>query len=140
MSDFANVPVDDTDILFSLEVKLGERDILYQQWYCDGVKAESFIFAADDVVGMSDQDLEKEARTSPAINIASSVTIGRGGNGFTFVNFNFLTSGGDGFYEKSELLTPEQELKQKQKNIVAIGARNQNVIDRIKKQKTKAAR
>ena len=58
MEKFSNVLVeDDTTILFSLECKLGERDILFQKWLWDGITAESFIFVSDDVADLTDAAL-----------------------------------------------------------------------------------
>ena len=132
MNKFSNVPVEDgTKILFSVESKLGERDVLYQKWSWDGITAESFIFVSADVAGMTDAELEEEARTSPAINGDSSITISRSNSGFTFVNFNFVVDGEDGY--EPELLTPD-ELKQKQmKTRAAIGKWNQDTLERLKK-------
>jgi len=133
MEKFLCVPVDDdTAILFSLECKLSERDILYQKWNWDGITAESFIFVSDDVAELTDAALEKEVRTSPAVKRDSSITIKRSDSGFTFVNFNFVTDADD--YEP-EVLTPD-ELKQKQmKTRAAIGRWNQDAVERLKKRR-----
>lgn len=80
---------EDTNILFSLEAKLDPYDVLYQKWQWDGISAESFVFVSKDVVGPSDEEMEREARTSPLIEEKSEVTIKRSESGFTFVNFNF---------------------------------------------------
>ena len=91
MSKFSNVPVeDDTKILVSLENKLGERDVLYQKWFWDGITAESLIFASDDVVSLTDNELKAEVQTSPLVK-SDSITISRSDGGYTFVNFNFVT-------------------------------------------------
>ena len=133
MEKFSSVPVDDdTAIQFSLECKLGERDILYQKWNWDGITAESFIFVSDDVAELTDAALEKEVRTSPAVKRDSSITIKRCDSGFTFVNFNFVIDADD--YEP-EVLTPD-ELKQKQmKTRAAIGRWNQDTVERLKKRR-----
>ena len=89
---FDSVPADDdTKILFRLEAKLGEFDILYEKWSFEGVTAESFIFANDDVTGMTDDEIEQEVRKSPLVEKGSQVLIKRLDAGFTFVNFNFDT-------------------------------------------------
>ena len=134
MNKFSNVPVeDDTAILVSQEVKLGERDILYQKWSLvwDGITAESFIFASDDVVKMTDAELEKEARTSPMINRDSSITIKRSDSGFTFANFNFVIDGDDDYVP--EVLTPDELKQKKMKTIASIGARNKSTVERMRK-------
>ncbi len=79
----------DTQIIASLEVKMGDYDILYQKWYWEHVTAESFIFVTADVAIMSDEELEVFARTSPMIKPEGGVTITRGQQ-FTFINFNFV--------------------------------------------------
>ena len=89
---FDGVPVDeDTKILFRLEAKLGEFDILYEKWSFEGVTAESFIFANDDISGMTDEEIEQEVRKSPLVKEGSQILIKRLGVGFTFANFNFET-------------------------------------------------
>ena len=87
---FDGVPADeDTKILFRLEAKLGEFDILYEKWSFEGVTAESFIFANDDVSGMTDEEIEQKVRQSPLVKEGSEILIKRLDAGFTFVNFNF---------------------------------------------------
>jgi len=108
MSRFSNVPVeDDTAILCSLECKLGEMDVLYQQWIWDGITAESFIFINDDVAMLSDAELEKETRSSPMMKSDSGITIKRDDSGFTFVNFNFVIDNDDSDGGMPEVLTPD---------------------------------
>lgn len=132
MDRFQDVPVeDDTAILFSLQCKLGEMDILYQKWLWDGITAESFIFVSDDVVKLTDAALEKEVRTSPAVKSDSSITIKRSDSGFTFVNFNFVTDEDDD--SEPEVLTAD-ELKQKRmKTLSYIGKANSDAVKNIKK-------
>jgi len=91
MSDkFKNVPTEeDTKIMFSHEARLGSYEILYQKWRWEGVTAESFIFDSGDVADLSDEELIAEAKTSPAVQKDSQVTIKRNATGFDFVNFNF---------------------------------------------------
>ena len=87
---FDGVPVaEDTKILFRLEAKLGEFDILYEKWSWEGILAESFIFANDDISGMTDEEIEQEVRKSPLVKKESEVLIKRLDAGFTFANFNF---------------------------------------------------
>jgi hypothetical protein len=90
VSRFENVPVDeDTIIMFQVEAKLGEYDVLYQKWYWDGITAESIIFVNEDVAGKADDEIEQEVRMSPLIKADSEITLKRSGADFTFVNFNF---------------------------------------------------
>ena len=90
MSKFDNVPVEeDTKILFELEATLGEYKVLYQKWFWDGITAESIIFANEDVINLTDKEIEREVRTSPLLQKASKITLSRSKSGFTFVNFNF---------------------------------------------------
>lgn len=87
---FDAVPLDsDTALLFSMELKLEDRDLLYQKWIWDGIMAESFIFVTADVAGLADEELEAFCRISPMIEKQSTVTLARARSGFDFVNFNF---------------------------------------------------
>jgi len=89
---FDNVPVEeDTRMLFRKETKLDKYDVLYEQWSWDGIYAESIIFANDDISGLSDEEIEQEARKSPLIQEGSGITLKRLKE-FTFVNFNFETT------------------------------------------------
>ncbi len=91
-SKFERVPVEEnTKIIFQQEAKLGEYDVLYQKWYWDGITAESIIFANKDIVGIADDEVEAEVRTSPLLKANSEITLKRLESGFTFVNFNFET-------------------------------------------------
>ena len=90
MDRFKDVPVeDDTKIIFQQEAKLGDYDILYQKWFWEGIAAESIIFANEDVIDLSDEEIEMKVRTSPLLKTGSSITMKRLESGFTFVNFNF---------------------------------------------------
>ncbi len=63
---FDNVPVEeDTRILLCQKAKLGDYDVLYEIWNWAGIKAESIIFANDDISGLTDEEIEREVRTSP---------------------------------------------------------------------------
>jgi hypothetical protein len=87
---FNNVPVEqDTKIIFEQQAKLGEYDVLYQKWYWDGVTAESIIFADEDIVGVSDDEIQAEVKDTPLLSADSAITLKRSVSGFTFVNFNF---------------------------------------------------
>lgn len=90
-SKFDAVPVEaDTTILFQVEAKLGEYEVLYQKWYWEGITAESVIFANDDVTRLTDDQLKQEVGTSPLVNPESQITLTRSDSGYTFVNFNFV--------------------------------------------------
>ncbi len=87
---FKSVPVEqDTKIIFEQQAKLGEYDVLYQKWYWDGVTAESIIFADEDIVGVSDDEIQAEVKDTPLLRADSAITLKRSVSGFTFVNFNF---------------------------------------------------
>jgi hypothetical protein len=91
-SKFDAVSVDsDTKILASFQAKMDESDVFYQKWLCDGVVGESFIFAAADVATMNDDELEAFARSSPMIQLESSITMTRS-EAYAFVNFNFVSA------------------------------------------------
>jgi hypothetical protein len=90
---FAAIPVDeDTIILEQSATKLGGYDVFHQKWCWDGISAESIIFANDDIAEVNDSALELTIRNSRFFKANSSVTIKRTEQGFTFVNFNFITS------------------------------------------------
>ena len=91
MSDkFKDVPVEhDTTIISQQEIKLGEYTVLHQVWFWEGITAESIIFANEDVVDLSDQEIEMKVKTSPFFKTDSSIHQKRNRFGFTFVNFNF---------------------------------------------------
>jgi hypothetical protein len=52
--------------------------------------AESIVFPNSDG-RLSDEALIAEVRISQLVDMNSEVTIKRSGNGFTFVNFNFIS-------------------------------------------------
>lgn len=88
---FKDVPVDnETKIILRNEMSLGKYSVLYEYWIWDGVHAESVIFASEDVIGISDDELKEEVKMSPLLKDKSSeITLKRSESGFTFVNFNF---------------------------------------------------
>jgi hypothetical protein len=87
---FDGVPVEeDTRILSRREAKLGRFEVLHEKWNWEGIVAESFIFANDDVAGMTEEEIEQEVRKSPLVKKESQVLVKRLDAGFTFVNFNF---------------------------------------------------
>lgn len=87
---FAHVPVEpDTRILLQQEAMFDDWPVLYQRWVWDGIYAESLIFLDADVAHLDDAALERFVRESPLIRDDSKITLKRGSNGYTFVNFNF---------------------------------------------------
>lgn len=91
MSKFDNIGNEpDTKILFSILTKFGEYDILYQKWLWSGIKAESLIFANDDISNISMVELENDIRYSPLVNDISQEITTSSKNSFTFFNFNFV--------------------------------------------------
>ncbi len=88
---FDNVGLDpDTRILFEIQAKLDDYEVLYQQWTWNGIRAESFIFHNEDVEDLNDAGLQTLAKSSPMVNSDRAITISRGAR-YTFVNFNFVT-------------------------------------------------
>jgi hypothetical protein len=86
---FGSVPVEgDTRISFRKETKIGNYNVLHEKWNWEGIKAESLIFANNDVSKLSDEEIIKEVRESPFINEGSDITLKRSKE-FTYVNFNF---------------------------------------------------
>ena len=91
MSDkFDAVPIEvDTQILFQLNAKLDDYDVLYQMWVWDGITAESFIFLSTDIATLTDDEVKALSKSSPMIKEDSELTMSRNAEGYTFVNFNF---------------------------------------------------
>lgn len=44
-----------------------------------------------DIAGLSDEEIEREVKSSPLLKPDSSITMKKSESGFTFVNFNFET-------------------------------------------------
>jgi hypothetical protein len=87
---FSGIPNDtDTTIIAQYESCLSNYDVFYQKWRWDGITAESFIFADNDVTSLSDNDIDLLVRSSKYFNVNSTTTIKRTESGFVFVNFNF---------------------------------------------------
>lgn len=82
---------EDTRILYRKEVKIGDYDVVHERWNWEGIKAESFIFANDDISGLTDEKIEQEVRKSQLFKGESQITLKRTKE-FTFVNFNFETT------------------------------------------------
>jgi hypothetical protein len=90
---FSGIPNDpDTTVLVQSDTQLENYDVCYQKWRWDGICAESIVFASDDIAEVSDSDLELKIRNSRFFKANSNITIKRSKQGFTFVNFNFMTN------------------------------------------------
>ena len=93
MSKFNNIPEEkDTEIIFRVEAKLGDFDILYEKWKWDGILAESIIFDEDDVSEMDDDEIINQVKDSPLFDdkiYKGDPTI-RHNSGFIFVNFSIV--------------------------------------------------
>jgi len=89
---FKNVPVEwDTKILFQQEIKLEDKDVIYQIWDWDGIKANSIIFISKDIDHQTDEELKNIIKKMPLYKANSEITLKRD-ESFTFVNFNFETA------------------------------------------------
>ena len=87
---FKNIPIEpDTRVLFQNETNIGGYTVRYEIWSWDGYRAESFIFSNDDVLVLSDMEIEKVVHESGLILEESALTINRSDSGFIFVSFNF---------------------------------------------------
>ena len=87
---FKNIPIEpDTKILFQNETNIGGYPVRYEIWSWDSYWAESFIFAKDDVSGLTNNEIEKVVHESGLILEESALTINRSDSGFVFVSFNF---------------------------------------------------
>jgi len=92
MDKFNNVPVEeDTIIIFRKRATIGEYKVLHEMWVWDGITAESIIFATEDIVELTDKEIEKKVKMLPFVNEGPGITLKRTDSGFTFVNFNFKT-------------------------------------------------
>jgi hypothetical protein len=93
MSKFNNIPEEkNTEIIFRVEAKLGDFDILYEKWKWDGILAESIIFDEEDVSEMDDDEIINKVKDSPLFDdkiYKGNPTI-RHNSGFVFVNLNFF--------------------------------------------------
>jgi hypothetical protein len=84
------VPVEeDTRIRGRTIITVGGREALYERWSWDGVLGETIVFVSQEVIALSDKELEEVVRQSPLVEADSQITIKRADSGFTFVNFNF---------------------------------------------------
>jgi len=89
---FKNVPIDnEIRILFSKEEKIGDLEVLHEGWDWGGIRAESIIFANEDVADLEEEQIKEIARDSPLFLPGSGITFSRVESGFTFVNCNFQT-------------------------------------------------
>ena len=82
---------EDTRVFFRQEANLRDYDVLYEKWNWEGIKAESIIFANDDISDLTDEEIEREVRTSSLVKDGSQITLKRSKE-YTFVNFNFETT------------------------------------------------
>ncbi|WP_050799551.1 hypothetical protein [Thiocapsa marina] len=129
---FDNIPTEsDTVILFQVEGALDGYDLMYQKWAWCSYRAESFIFSAADISGLSDEEVETLSRTSPLVKSDSEVTITRKGSDFVFVNFNFEDSDDDEPWEDKR--TDEERKIDREKTIRYIGQKNREEVARFKK-------
>jgi len=87
---FNNIPIEpDTRILFKHETNLCGYPVRYEIWSCDGYRAESLIFSNDDVLRLTDKEIEMVVHESGLIHEESGININRSDSGFVFVSFNF---------------------------------------------------
>lgn len=92
---FNDIPVDkNTIILFNEEMLFGEIACLFQVWYSGSIQGSSLILQADEVEGLSNDDLKRIITESKLLNdVDSSVTFSRiEGDKYVFVNFNFIAN------------------------------------------------
>lgn len=85
---FDGVPDDEyTMVLYRKEYKFDKYDVLYEVWSFDGIIGKSIIFLSEDVVDLSDNEIEKNVIDRLALSQDYSFTVSRSKSGFTFVNF-----------------------------------------------------
>jgi len=86
---FNTVPIEeDTELIFSQEMKLEEYDVVYQKWFWGDIYGESMIFLTQDILQLGNNELLKQGKSSPIFNTDSEITISKSDD-FAFMNFNF---------------------------------------------------
>ena len=91
--NFQNIPIDeDTRILSQNELEIGNIPVLVQKWAWEGIVAKSAIFHDKDVGELSDEALFQKIADNYDIGPDERYTVKRNEEGYTFVNFNFITS------------------------------------------------
>jgi hypothetical protein len=91
--NFPNVPVEeDTRLLRQKEIEIENIPVLIQKWAWEGIVAESAIFHSKDVSEIADADLFQKIVDNYQVGHDQRHTIKRNEDGYTFVNFNFITS------------------------------------------------
>ena len=83
-----NLNYPDKRILQKHKIKLGEFDVRHEIWSWKGYKTEAIIFENDDIVALTDQDIEALVVESELVKEALEININRLEK-FTFVIFNF---------------------------------------------------
>jgi len=76
-----------TIVLSRKECKFDKYDVLYEVWSFDGIIGKSIIFLSEDVVDLSDSEIEMNVVVRLALSQDYSFTVSRSKSGFTFVNF-----------------------------------------------------
>jgi len=90
---FKDIPVkEDTQIIFSIEARIGQNKEIYQKWFWEGIHAESIIFYNEDIAELSEEQIKNEVDSCMAIVKEGSQTTYKKGEKYTFVNFNFSTT------------------------------------------------
>lgn len=81
---------EDTTIISTEGLKVGEYVALHQRWFFDGIKAESLIFKTTDVKNLDKTQLIALAKEHlpKMISLGSSITYSQN-ELHTFLNFNF---------------------------------------------------
>jgi len=79
---FKNIPVEeDTKILERQEMKIADYDVIYEKWFYEGIRAESYIFCNKDIERLSKKDV---------LMLVSKVNATyKKSENYTFVNFGF---------------------------------------------------
>ena len=90
---FKNIPNDkDTVSGYRKETKLGPYDAVHEHWGLEGIAAEAFILANDDIAGLKDEELEDLVRNSEQWDHDSKIIVKRPeGKAFTFINASVST-------------------------------------------------
>ena len=99
---FKNIPLEeDTRVLSRKQITFGPYDAIHEKWkwLFEGVSAESIILLEADVAALTDEELTQQLKASSLLAPNSQITIARGKDNFTFLNFNFVLGGPPGEWE-----------------------------------------
>ena len=69
-------------------ITIGEYEALHEKWLWEGMQGESLVFCFHDVATLSDDEVERVARSSDVIGPGCHVLVERGDPDFVLVSFH----------------------------------------------------